>query len=368
MSDDRLARLLMTHQPEQQNPVIEEINRRLNLTGQNLYNTWIAPAQRLGEAATSGTLDVTNPQTAGDAFGLVGGLAGARMPFARAGELGSAGGKPITAYHGSPHDFDRFDFSKMGTGEGAQAYGAGGYFAENPAVAESYKQGGFQHLPEAVSVAEDNDRWAVYVGGRKKALTYAGKDEANAAAAQIAKEIGPKGKMYEVAINADPEHFLDWDKPLSEQSGRARAALEKYDPEYPYVMQRLFGDKWQNRTVAELMENVIGDLPNASKGLAEAGIPGIKYLDQQSRVQPLPVFDPVQQTALNTLTGARDVDHAIRILKNEKQFAAAKLLESGWRPPEKQPTSATRNYVVFDDKLIDIIKKYGLAGLLSGGT
>lgn len=29
--------------------------------------------------------------------------------------------KGITAYHGSPHDFDRFDMSKIGTGEGAQA-------------------------------------------------------------------------------------------------------------------------------------------------------------------------------------------------------------------------------------------------------
>jgi hypothetical protein len=27
----------------------------------------------------------------------------------------------ITAYHVSPHDFDRFDMSKIGTGEGAQA-------------------------------------------------------------------------------------------------------------------------------------------------------------------------------------------------------------------------------------------------------
>jgi hypothetical protein len=28
----------------------------------------------------------------------------------------------------------------------------------------------------------------------------------------------------------------------------------------------------------------------------------------------------------------------------------------------------TRNYVVFDDKLIDILKKYGLAGLVASGA
>jgi hypothetical protein len=31
-------------------------------------------------------------------------------------------------------------------------------------------------------------------------------------------------------------------------------------------------------------------------------------------------------------------------------------------------TSRTSNYVVFDDNLIDIIKKYGLAGLVAGGA
>ena len=31
----------------------------------------------------------------------------------------------ITAYHGSPHTFDKFNPAKIGTGEGAQAYGHG---------------------------------------------------------------------------------------------------------------------------------------------------------------------------------------------------------------------------------------------------
>ena len=44
----------------------------------------------------------------------------------------------ITAWHGSPHKFDKFDMSKIGTGEGAQAYGHGLYFADSPDVARSY--------------------------------------------------------------------------------------------------------------------------------------------------------------------------------------------------------------------------------------
>ena len=41
-------------------------------------------------------------------------------------------------FHGSPHLFKNWDFSKMGSGEGAQAYGHGGYFAGNRKVGEYY--------------------------------------------------------------------------------------------------------------------------------------------------------------------------------------------------------------------------------------
>ena len=42
------------------------------------------------------------------------------------GYMGGMGMKPqAIVYHGSPHQFDAFDSSKIGTGEGAQAYGHG---------------------------------------------------------------------------------------------------------------------------------------------------------------------------------------------------------------------------------------------------
>lgn len=43
------------------------------------------------------------------------------------------------AYHGSPHKFDKFSTEKIGTGEGAQAYGWGLYFAGKKEVAEFYR-------------------------------------------------------------------------------------------------------------------------------------------------------------------------------------------------------------------------------------
>lgn len=45
-------------------------------------------------------------------------------------------------YHGSPADFERFDHSFMGTGEGAQAYGWGTYVTEVDGIARSYAENG----------------------------------------------------------------------------------------------------------------------------------------------------------------------------------------------------------------------------------
>lgn len=44
------------------------------------------------------------------------------------------------AYHGSPHLFEQFSLQKIGTGEGAQAYGYGLYFSGMKAVAEHYRK------------------------------------------------------------------------------------------------------------------------------------------------------------------------------------------------------------------------------------
>ena len=63
----------------------------------------------------------------------------------------------IRAFHGSPHDFDRFDLSRIGTGEGAQAFGFGLYFAENELTAKSYQVGLAQEVFLDGKLVEDED-------------------------------------------------------------------------------------------------------------------------------------------------------------------------------------------------------------------
>ena len=131
------------------------------------------------------------------------------------------------AYHGTPHEFDRFDTAHIGTGEGAQAYGHGLYFAENEGVAESYRN-------QLSTVADDA------LSDAKAALRRSGgdidaaiednratwKNPTNKYAAQVegilnhwkahgvSDEVPPSGHLYTVRLKAKPEEMLDWDKPL----------------------------------------------------------------------------------------------------------------------------------------------------------
>ena len=217
----------------------------------------------------------------------------------------------IKAYHGSPHKFDKFDINKIGTGEGAQAYGHGLYFAENPAVAQEYRdtlssnygprfsyegkdfgrgdygKEFYKHLIS--SGVPQNDALAAYIaihegrGMQSKALDrldqFNQDYEPTHAAREIIKKIQPTppaGHMYEVGIKANPEHLLDWDKPLSEQ---------------PSVMERLIGgskhpEDWvpnENVKGSRYWYDTQGGPNDRRKFMLSRGIPGIKYLDQGSR-------------------------------------------------------------------------------------
>jgi hypothetical protein len=149
--------------------------------------------------------------------------------------------------------------------------------------------------------------------------------------------------MYEVNIKADPEHFLDWDKPIDMQSdyvkkalgiGAAPPAVDPKEtmaviqaakqagvplnefPAYPELKARhaqaqpaAYPESYRGSTVyADLSK---GDQtahgPQATQALLEKGIPGIRYLDAGSRAGG----------------------------------------------------EASHNLVVFDDKMVEILKKYG---------
>ncbi len=156
-------------------------------------------------------------------------------------------------YHGSPHKFDKFDLSKIGTGEGAQAYGHGLYMAESPEVAKEY---------------------ARRLTPQERTLTGFKPGKSNLYKVDIPDESIPR--------------MLDWDKPLSEQTQEVQAAL-KANPNYeqywlPHLENR-FNSIGENPSVADLHNYLKDDyMPDEIAELFKGqGIPGIRYLDGGSR-------------------------------------------------------------------------------------
>jgi hypothetical protein len=77
-----------------------------------------------GSAADLATMGTGQPmQSVGPATDAAMLMMGGASPFAEEGVLGAAGGK-LKAYHGSSADFDKFDASKLNSGEGSNSFEA----------------------------------------------------------------------------------------------------------------------------------------------------------------------------------------------------------------------------------------------------
>lgn len=224
----------------------------------------------------------------------------------------------IKAYHGSPHAFDKFDMSKIGSGEGAQAYGHGLYFAENPNIANWYRQQlgkyydrmttpkGEMSLDEAIkkfhpegeatSKVMSMFRDKLDVDTFNKVIEDKVIPEIRAKYPESEWEnFSPQsGNLYNVELKwpdaareaVDPlgeHHLLDWDAPLSEQPEGVKSIIGKLSSEMTGpVRESMIGDEYLRHLQSILKFAGRGD-EKAETLLNEAGIPGIRYLDQASR-------------------------------------------------------------------------------------
>lgn len=226
-----------------------------------------------------------------------------------------------TVYHGSPHKFDKFDMSKIGTGEGAQAYGHGLYFAESPDVAVRYRDTLTNFRPDHIEnalvergispeLANTYAQFSVNTKGGARAFDNFAAETMQDSPSKYINEFRnrlrgelPKlkneldaisGSLYKVDIPDEAiPRMLDWDKPLSQQSPEVVAALERSKSKHirsmmdyartPYS-EAIGGDeKTMGEAFRLLNLNLQGkssaDSVKASAMLAKQGIPGIRYLD-----------------------------------------------------------------------------------------
>ena len=244
------------------------------------------------------------------------------------------------AYHGTPHTFaaepgapfGRFRTSAIGTGEGAQAYGHGLYFAGKKEVAEHYRKvltqderGFYDGQPynsrdprhqAALDLENFGDREALigYYERRAKRMPNADRSDLVKILrdkTEAKKTPPPKGSLYKVELAPKENEYLLWDKPLSEQPKGVREKLAKARK----IEKRVLGagvnkkevilnvddkftkggDAYKELATALTREKGQQDIRKtggsamgeqdalASQFLKEAGIPGIKYLDGSSR-------------------------------------------------------------------------------------
>ena len=252
-----------------------------------------------------------------------------------AGELGFAPAG-ITAYHGSPYRFNKFDMSKVGTGEGAQAYGHGMYFAEAPDVARAYAKmepSGPSPSPRRSLLGVEVDPMTpeykaaqlVDEMGLAKAKKFVADwsknpvpdqiqfvNDVNKAISNITKKSDVKNlgteNFYKVDIpDAYIPTMMDWDKPLGQQSAQVKKAIESIKKKItPEMKDELGGDLnllfGKDVTPTQFLNTLEIIHPESITGIGEkwlneAGVKGIRYLDNTSRgtgkgTSNFVVFDP----------------------------------------------------------------------------
>jgi hypothetical protein len=188
-----------------------------------------------------------------------------------------------TAYHGTPHTIKgKFDISKVGTGEGAQAYGHGMYFAESKDIADVYRKKLTNEAGNAVT--DPNNSIQLQIGRLEDQIKQLKQsDDPNAgpmikAYQSRIDEINKVGNLYKVDIpDADIPMMLDWDKPLSQQP---KEILDKL-PKNWLSNAEMYGNT--GKGLYDWLIDITNSQAKASQMMNEIGIKGIRYLDEGSR-------------------------------------------------------------------------------------
>ncbi len=263
----------------------------------------------LGFTGRNPTYSVMDPQAQemsdayrlGEQASVASQLYGSVLPFAAASTMASAQRagsllSPLTVFHGSPHRFSKFDASKIGTGEGAQAYGHGLYFAESPAVASGYRGSVTKFdIPDksplkgiATLIASRGEEGEVLARNAYKELG----ENLEPTIKQAKKIVEEQSSLYTVDLPDEQiAKMLDWDKPLSQQP----EAVQKLAKEYGLTKNASGTGEAKGSYIYQTIANRMAQppfnekspyssgAPIASDKLKELGIPGIRYLDQGSR-------------------------------------------------------------------------------------
>lgn len=209
----------------------------------------------------------------------------------------------FTLYHGTVYDFEEFDLTKMGTGEGNQAFGAGIYLADAYAVARAY-------------------------------------------GLEVPKLRGGQGLIYSVRVNAPRDSFLDLDLPISRQPEAIQRAWDEFGPEpievsefgivTNYPVERIPPEYlFEDPSLIDALRYMDDEgFSNVMEGIAKGQrYNGFRYKDAASRVaggddtsnyvvfntdvlQIVERRDATTELELNEIDTLRNQENAIEVCKN----------------------------------------------------
>ena len=289
--------------------------------------------------------------------------------------------QPLTAFHGTPHTIrGKFDISKVGTGEGAQSYGYGMYFAENPKVAEEYRKQLSNFDEPFIKFGKNKITGSEMSDVDLEALKYleigrsqAGKFPHNTVyyAKQAAKdnpevvkkleEFGSDvkfgyekntGNLYKVDI---PDEYipnmLNWDEPFSKQTKSVQEAIKQIEPKIKMINPDIDVEKMNGQQIYRAYQQYRGNNPDfASEGLNELGIKGIKYLDQGSRNPGFSSLTPAQlDSRIDGIKESLDAGLGNKEVL-ERQLKSLQTERDSYK-------NLTSNFVVFDPTDVKILEK-----------
>ena len=289
-----------------------------------------------------------------------------------------------------------FDLSKMGTGEGVQAYGDGAYLSGSEGIARGYRDslsrgrssvlykgepvksrydtlpkelteeeyildliatemGNFDQKPENVIATKIRSLKAQIEEPSGAEVRLAESDEELRelqslirASAQrdldIYESLDPKdfarGRMYEAEIRVGPEELLDYDEFLYDQT--------------PDIKKR----------IRDLVESELTEMDAVNLGY-DTG----KDVDLKAAKEFMLRDDMTIDEFLGNWQALRGSTDAGEFLLKKYGIPGLKYKAAGSRTPGMDEADIDRNYVIFDENIINILRKYGLlAPLVGGGT
>lgn len=256
------------------------------------------------------------------------------------------------AWHGSSHDFDKFDLGYIGTGEGAQAHGWGLYFAGNKDISQGYAN------KLSNPVGEVNVAGIIYSIGRGGGSWRV----RNIATGELISKMKIVKAISALYTEQGKDKALKY---LKDKADQTRKFKKIWIDAYDWLKNQEVDDsQWHNGKLYEVEIPDIDTLLDEQKSLSEQPSKVKKAILDYYRSRPDEYIAPEDETLTgNNETGKEFLKDVIFQLRREgsntPERDASLLLNSfGINGITYYGNRDGRCYVVFDDKAIQIIDKY----------